>query len=801
MPTPNPEALKPYLRAGLDLIPLFDHQATEEVRGKIRLKGKRPLHNSWPRNPYKPERQVQHMEQGSNVGIRLKAGDLVIDVDPRRFPEEAGPTPLARLCEDMGIDIDACPTVRTGSGGLHLYLSMPENIAIRDSMPDYPGIEFKSVGRQVVAAGSVHPETKNLYVWDEFAPGLEETLRAPKKLLQFIQRPKRPPTAAGGEYTQEELVKMLDHLVPEDYRDHNEWFTLMQACHSATAGDGRMEFINWSTQDPNYKDDGDTIGQRWDSLHNDHENSALITYRTLHKYLVSAGHGEVIPTSKAAEDELLKEIVDTDSLPKEHHERKGPLEVLNDKYWAVMDNGRFTIMWEEKDPETAIYGIDPITDMTVEQVPARSRWLRSHVRDFQYLFDNRKIEDGEGKATPLADAWLKWGNRRTARGVIFDPEREHPGYLNLWTGWGILPKRTGKWTILDQLLGEVLCDGNSEVYDYVLKWSANMVQRPGTAAEVAICFQGGKGVGKSTWGRALAALAGKHGLCVTSSAQLTGRFNSHMRDLIFLFADEALKPYDKDGESRLKGLITEPFIAYEAKGQNVASGRNMLHILMASNEDWFVPTGFEHERRFMVQKVNSKWQGDFDKFARLNEQLRQGGLEAFMWDLMNMNLSGWNPRSDIPETEAITEQKLMGMDPVQQWWFNCLMEGTPPSEPTRDHMNWLEGPIRVFKTEFREGYSRHCTKFGIPRASGSMGRANDRLFTMQIQKMLPNIKTRLREPVPAVSAFDSNHSVDAGSDGRAWAYELPHLQECRAAFETALGSEIEWTIIPTKIAK
>jgi hypothetical protein len=36
---------------------------------------------------------------------------------------------------------------------------------------------------------------------------------------------------------------MLDHLDPEDFSDHDAWFTLMQACHHATACSSRVRTL------------------------------------------------------------------------------------------------------------------------------------------------------------------------------------------------------------------------------------------------------------------------------------------------------------------------------------------------------------------------------------------------------------------------------------------------------------------------------------------------------------------------------------------------------------------------------
>lgn len=238
----------------------------------------------------------------------MSAFDLVVDVDPRNFPD--GETldtdnPLRRLCAAVGLDPDAYPTVVTGSGGLHLYMTKPTDVALLDTHPDYPGVEFKSRGRQVVAAGSVHPDTCVTYVWDPLGMGLlaSGAPEAPSALVELARRPMVAASTGGGEYAAEQLAAMLDRLDPTDFRDQDRWLQLMMACHHATDGDGRQEFIDWSTGDPAYADDAGRIGARWDSLHRAEERGGpAVTFKTLHKFLTDAGAGEAIPRAAAADD-------------------------------------------------------------------------------------------------------------------------------------------------------------------------------------------------------------------------------------------------------------------------------------------------------------------------------------------------------------------------------------------------------------------------------------------------------------------------------------------------------------------
>lgn len=183
--------------------------------------------------------------------------------------------------------------------------------------------------------------------------------------------------------------------------------------------------------------------------------------------------------------------------------------------------------------------------------------------DFRSAYENQLVERND-KLMSRADLWLRSPHRRTYKGIIFDPAREleHEGWLNMWKGWSVEP-RPGNWSLLRELIRDVLTDGDAASFEYVLNWMAFMFQHPEKVAEVAVAFKGEKGTGKGTLGRTLAKLAGASGLHIANPSQLVGRFNSHLQNCILLFADEAFWAGDKAGESVLKALVTEPTLIYE----------------------------------------------------------------------------------------------------------------------------------------------------------------------------------------------------------------------------------------------
>ena len=150
-----------------------------------------------------------------------------------------------------------------------------------------------------------------------------------------------------------------------------------------------------------------------------------------------------------------------------------------------------------------------------------------------------------------------------------------------------------------------------------------------------------------------------------------------MRDCIFLFADEAFWAGDKAGEGQLKLLITERHLPIEAKGRDVQTVLNMLHVMIASNSDWVVPAT-AGERRFAMFDVSPDRIGDEAYWTALNAEIENGGAAAFLEACMSMELAGWHPRRDVPQTKALIEQIELSDDPARALVRQCLMLGAMP---------------------------------------------------------------------------------------------------------------------------
>ena len=146
---------------------------------------------------------------------------------------------------------------------------------------------------------------------------------------------------------------------------------------------------------------------------------------------------------------------------------------------------------------------------------------------------------------------------------------------------------------------------------------------------------------------------------------------------MLLYADEAFWAGDKQGESTLKALITEATLTIEQKGIDAVQWHNRIHLIMTANAEWVVPASHD-ERRYAVFNVSEKYMGDENYFRKLHAEIENGGLEAMLHDLKNVELGKWHPRH-IVKTKALVEQKMQSMLPLQEWWESMLQDGSVPA--------------------------------------------------------------------------------------------------------------------------
>ena len=296
------------------------------------------------------------------------------------------------------------------------------------------------------------------------------------------------------------------------------------------------------------------------------------------------------------------------------------LRKLNDRYAVIASiGGRCRVVQEEPDP-----------------VLKRSRLIQQSFLDFRNSFMNVSVDlknaMGNIGCRPVGKWWLEHPKRRPKRRqfdrIVFLPGKDIPGSYNMWQGYGCQAQPGDLHQKFLDHIRENVCQGNDEYFRYLVCWMARVIQRPAEPGEVAVMLRGGKGVGKSFFAKQFGRLFGRHFLQVSNASHLVGNFNAHLRDALLLFADEAFYAGDKKHASILKILITEETIQIEAKGVDVETAPNFVHLIMASNDAHVIPASGD-ERRFFVLDVGIAYQQKAPYFKAIADDLEKGATKTY----------------------------------------------------------------------------------------------------------------------------------------------------------------------------
>lgn len=441
------------------------------------------------------------------------------------------------------------------------------------------------------------------------------------------------------------------------------------------------------------------------------------------------------------------------------------MEELNSKHAVVMLRGQLLILNEETDPDNGR------PDITF-----------SKVGDFKNCYANYQVKDPKTQQKKqVGNYWFLNENRRHYNGVTFKPEpikydsngkiiktnQKTGRYYNLWTGFGVEPKQ-GDWGLLRNHVRNIICGGNEEYLKWLLAWFARIIQDPGGERPGnAVVLLGKKGTGKGAFVEQFRYILGDHFMPVSRPEHITGRFNSHLKNLVMLFCDEGFWGGDKTAEGTLKRLITEATNPIEMKGQNVFPVDSHLNIVMATNEPWAVPAS-KDERRYFVLEVSEEYltqypdKAERDKkiFKPIWNQMNKGGREAMLYDLLHLDISEVNLRS-APRTPALMRQIERSMNPFERWWYEKLFlgENTDQGWEREVEKNIIFNDYKEFATYLGQKYKLTEVHFG-----------------RELKKACEGIET---------------YRPGTGNQ-RPRYYRFPALEECRKEFQKQVNIEINW---------
>ena len=441
------------------------------------------------------------------------------------------------------------------------------------------------------------------------------------------------------------------------------------------------------------------------------------------------------------------------------------LRKLNEKHAVIADmGGKCRIISEILDPAMN-----------------RTKISKQSFEDFRNRYRHIKVvvghnEQGVPIEKPAGTFWIDHPKRRQFETIVFAPERDVENAYNLWRGFACDSISGDKHQSFLEHVRVNVCSENEEYYNYLVGWMARLVQAPDSTGEVAVVLRGKRGTGKSFFAKTLGRLFGRHYLQVSDSKHLVGSFNSHLRDTVLLFGDEAFFAGDKRHESVLKTLVTEEHLVIEGKGVDAEAAPNFVHLILASNEDWVVPAGLD-ERRFFVMEVSDKNKMNFTYFKRINDDLNDGGLEHLLHYLRTYDLSTYEVRN-VPQTKALQEQKLMSMTPEMQWFYEKLCDGVLQ----KGVAGW---GTKVQKDILYNDYVNDLQK------QGRNFRMSQTAFGRFLARVMPDDWPHSKQELAEVPITDP-HGFEVITRKRAYFYYVPDVYEIRDFWDATMGGVFDW---------
>ena len=293
---------------------------------------------------------------------------------------------------------------------------------------------------------------------------------------------------------------------------------------------------------------------------------------------------------------------------------------------------------------------------------------------------------------------------------------------------------------------EILCNHDTTVSDYVIKWFAQMFQYPAVKT-IVLTFISDEGAGKGTLLDVISAMMGVSKIFVSTqpSRDVWGNFNSLMDHSFFVNLNEMCKKETQEAEGRIKGLITDSSLMINKKGIDTYPITSYHRFIITTNKEDPITTK-KGDRRNIVIRASDELMGNIDYFTNIRKALLNPialrTIYDYLMDIPDMDKFGSIPR---PTTEYQEDMKDASRSYYDRWI----------EQYTRDHQESTKDYIDLHGQEQSELFSKWChmNKIQYDVSSIKMGLAIKRLkipgiemgiHTMKGSKTRYHIKTLMK---------------------------------------------------------
>jgi Family of unknown function (DUF5906) len=342
--------------------------------------------------------------------------------------------------------------------------------------------------------------------------------------------------------------------------------------------------------------------------------------------------------------------------------------------------------------------------------------------------------------------WLRDPEIRTYERFDFlPPPRTCPdNVLNTWRGFAAeaIQEPTGS---ADKFVTHLRTLFGPENSQYVLKWLASLIQKPGEHTGVALVIVGGQGSGKSTaFETFMKKVIGSRYFGQTNNPEndLFSRFGFLKNSKVLVVIDDFNVGTLKMNADPFKAYITGETVPFESKGKMSIELLNCANFVLTTNKHDPVKLDAD-DRRYAVLEASSVLQGKHEYFRDLYTYLADpANIRAIYELLRDMDIFGTNFQAERPITELYQEIKKMSIDKELMFLHHKVTGFERPqefkgSEYYQDFRSWLG------ENGFTDYKAKDAVRFGLymKKVSGVTvdRRAGNAAYYVIDPKRIPNL--------------------------------------------------------------
>lgn len=166
---------------------------------------------------------------------------------------------------------------------------------------------------------------------------------------------------------------------------------------------------------------------------------------------------------------------------------------------------------------------------------------------------------------------------------------------------------------------EIICNGDLDLFKYILGWIASIIQNPAKKTEVAlILYSKPNGSGKSFFFNILSKIINNSVSCTME--KVVTKFNSLGCEKLLINLEEIEKGATNKSVETLKDMMTRSTMYLEKKGFEAVEIKDCTNYILCTNNINCLRIE-EFDRRYVVCDVNCSKVGDFAYFEQLHNDL------------------------------------------------------------------------------------------------------------------------------------------------------------------------------------